>query len=121
MPEPTQLDVWENLMIRACKSLNKTEYRLRRIFGKRCALRADDVKLAYVIDFLLGIIDKYKLCSLPEFIGKVREHQNWENLLPENRRTTDPMLSACVSILAHAKPSIFPNYHPQLYWRQKGH
>lgn len=117
MNTPKPLDVWENLLIRACKNNTTSEYRLKRIFGKRCALPTDYVQIAYIIDMLLEIIERYNLCSLPEFVQKMRNCKYWGELYPKTKKYDDPVLEAAISIICGAAVKRFPNYRSPLYWR----
>ena len=38
------MDVWDNLMIRVCKSESVTLSKLRRVFARRCALKPEHVR-----------------------------------------------------------------------------
>ena len=113
--ETRPLDVWENLMIRACKQQLKSDYRFKRIFGKRCGLDIKYVKTEYIIEFLVGIIERYNLCGLVKFLERVREHQSWNNM---TKRTDDPVLTAAISILAMTPVAYLPNYHSPLCFRK---
>lgn len=109
------LDVWEILMVRACKTPLKSVYRIKRIFGRRCALKTKYVQDTYVIDFLAGIIDRLGLCGLPQFLKKVREQQEWQARYPV--RKEDPVLEAAIGVLSLATMEDLPGYRPQLVWR----
>ena len=122
-PPTRPLDVWECLMIRACKSNSEPVSRLKRVFAKRCALKAKHVKLAYVTEFLAGIIETRQLCSLTGFLAKVREQNEWQEMgrlhgAKKDAEPIDPTLLAAISVLRFTAVKLLPEYRPQLAWRK---
>ena len=120
---PRPLDVWECLMIRACKSNNEPVSRLKKVFAKRCALKEKHVKLTHVTEFLAGIIESRQLCSLTGFLAKVREQNEWQEMGRLHWRKSeigpiDPTLLAAISILRFTAIKLLPAYRPPLTWRK---
>lgn len=117
------LDVWECLMIRACKSNSEPVSRLKRVFAKRCGLKTKHVKLAYVTEFLAGILESRQLCSLTGFLAKISEQNEWQEMGRLHRgknsaEPIDPTLLAAISILRFTEVKLLPECRPPLVWRK---
>ena len=117
------LNAWECLMIRACKSNSEPVSRLKKVFAKRCGLKEKHVKLAYVTEFLAGIIESRQLCSLTGFLAKVREQNEWQEIGRLHRAKNDAppidtTLLAAISILRFTEVKLLTAYRPPLVWRK---
>lgn len=81
--DKTNVDVWEDLVIRACKrSGNRSVDRLRGILARRAWMKREDVTLDFIMLFLAEIVEKFlpdkqtnDLCSL---LMDMRPIKQWE-------------------------------------------
>lgn len=77
------LDVWDSLMVRACKCNRPTLGRFRRIMARRCALRLEHVEDAYVARYFLQIVEEHKLTTLENFVWNLNPVEMWKYGAPK--------------------------------------
>lgn len=72
------LDVWDTLMIRACKINRPSLGRFRRIMARRCGLRLEHVEDRFVADYLLEIVERLGLKTLRNFVWEMNPTELWK-------------------------------------------
>lgn len=118
------MDIYENLLIRACKKQKVSHYALRRVLSSRFLLDIDGVKDKDVTCFLIEIVQKYELADLNRFFNKYEELVSFNDdvvkLYPEKADDRkDFLLETAISIIRFSESSKFPGCRWPLLFRSK--
>lgn len=69
--DKTNVDVWEDLVIRACKRGGRSVDRVRGVLARRCGLKRECVTLDFIMRFLADIVDKYLPHEQPNDLASI--------------------------------------------------
>lgn len=109
-----ELDVWESLIVRACKCNRRSVRRFKRIIGMRCALELQYVGTTDVTEFLVELIEKFQLKTLSQFVREIHPSARWKFGKTFDRECDDPtdahLLSVAVSIIRLTEVRKLPGY-----------
>ncbi len=116
--EPAPLDIWESLMVRACKIKRPSLGRFRRILARRRAMEFLHIEDRYVADFLMEIVERYQLRDLRRFIWELNPTELWKCGAPEGClcdpgqgvpiRHRERVIALCASIIRCTEVSKLP-------------
>lgn len=112
-----ELDTWDNLIIRACKSDGDRLRRLRKIFRIRCGLpeahNVDD-GLAY---HMFGLVEKAPEISVRSVIESFNLENHWQYKI-ENDDYYVQVIKICACLLRNTNPNFnWTNFQPPAKFR----
>jgi hypothetical protein len=121
-----KLELWELMMIRACKKNRYSTRTLRRIYGASRALYLEHTPIEYATRGLMDIITKYGLVKdMHDFIVNIdHKRTGFWYAACQNREQyamsfKEAFLLECASLIAMTPVNKFPNYHPPARFRNR--
>jgi hypothetical protein len=108
-----ELDVWESLFIRVCKSNSANVRKFRRLLSWRNGLELRYVEDMWVAEFLVDIISKFQFMGLRGFIVMMHPSQKWKygcNTAGCEDEYTATVIAAACSVLRHIRVEYLPGY-----------
>lgn len=123
-----KLELWELMMIRACKKTRYSTRTLRRIYAVSRAIHLEHTPIEYATHGLMVIITKYGLVrDMHDFISEIDRARTgfWYYTCPEKTREqytmsfNEAILYKCASVIALTDVAKFPSYHSPARFRNR--
>lgn len=124
--EPKPLDVWDSLMVRACKIQEPSMGRFRRVFARRCALKLEHVYDIHIAAYMLELVERYQLRGLVDMMWELHPSRSMWHCPPKDMITDEgeptnwesKMITICASIIGGTPVDKLPGLRsPSLFNR----